>query len=277
MRLAVVQCQPPQPVTGPVPDSDPTLNERIALLKHRVADASRQGAGLLLVPEAFLSGYHIGNPASQARALPDDSAVFDVLSAMALQHRIALAIGYIGQRGPLGRNGSKLANCACLIDATGQRVLTYDKTHLFGQTDRSRFEPGGALSGVAEIDGIPVALAICYDIEFPELARSLALAGARLILVPTASMLPYDGVPLRMVPARAEENGVFIAYANYCGNEREFDYAGLSCIVGPDGLDMVRAGANPDMLIADLDPRAVDVVRGAINYHVDRRPSLYRL
>lgn len=249
----------------------------MALLERRVAEASRAGASVLMVPEAFLTGYHIGNDASRVRALPNDSAVFDALSALALQHRIALVVGYIGQRVPRDQAGPGLANCACLIDATGQRLLNYEKTHLFGQTDRSRFVPGESLSDVVVLDGMPVALAICYDIEFPELVRSLALAGARLLLVPTASMLPYDGVPLRMVPARAEENGVFIAYANYCGTERDFDYAGLSCIVGPDGLDLARAGKEPDLLIADLDARAVDVVREAINYHVDRRPELYRL
>ena len=228
---------------------------------------------MLVMPEAFLTGYHIGLPLSRQRALAPDAPVFDELSALAVAHNMALVIGYIGYQDD---QRDQLANLACVIEASGRRVLTYAKTHLFGEADRSRFAPGAHLSGICMLGEMPVALALCYDIEFPELVRSLALAGARLIVVPTASMQPYDGVPLRMVPTRAEENGIFVAYANYCGAEQEFTYSGLSCIVGPDGRDLARAGTGEEMLIADVDAGAVDPVRCAIDYHRDRRLSLYR-
>ena len=274
MRLALVQCQPPPRQNTHSPDADESLAGRLDLLNRHAEDAQRNGVDMLVLPEAFLTGYHIGLPLSRRRALPADAPVFDELSALAATRKLALVIGYIGFVDDARRD--QLANLVCVIDASGRRVLTYAKTHLFGAGDRSRFTPGAALSDVLTIANIPIAVAICYDVEFPELVRSLALAGARLIVVPTASMQPYDGVPLRMVPTRAEENGVFVAYANYCGTEQEFRYSGLSCIVGPDGRDLARAATSDEVVMADVDLAAIEPVRSAINYHSDRRLSLYR-
>ena len=58
---------------------------------------------------------------------------------------------------------------------------------------------------------------ICYDVEFPEAVRRLALAGAGLVVVPTANMEGFEAVPRLLVPARAYENGLVVAYANCCG------------------------------------------------------------
>ena len=82
--------------------------------------------------------------------------------------------------------------------------------------------------------------AICYDVEFPEAVRALALAGAELIAVPTALIRPFDIVARAIVPARAFENQVYVAYAGMCGSEAGLGYCGLSCIVGPDGQDRAR-------------------------------------
>ena len=83
-------------------------------------------------------------------------------------------------------------------------------------------------------------MAICYDVEFYELVRAYALAGAEIVLVPTVNMQPYTGIATRVVPARAEENEIYVAYANRVGSEGNFEYCGLSCVVGPDGLDHAR-------------------------------------
>ena len=116
----------------------------------------------------------------------------------------------------LGAEG-RVFNTVHLADRTGAARASYAKTHLYGAVDRAQFAPGPALAAPVELDGWKLGLAICYDIEFPEVARALALAGAEAILVPTANMLPFDGVATRLVPARAEENAVFVAYANYVG------------------------------------------------------------
>ena len=111
--------------------------------------------------------------------------------------------------------------------------------------------------------------------EFPESVRTLALAGAELVLVPTALMLPFDVVAKTIVPARAYENQFFVAYANRCGTEAAFDYCGLSCVVGPDGADLARAGRGEELIFADLDKAMLSRSRTLNPYLKDRRPELY--
>ncbi|MEY2342657.1 nitrilase-related carbon-nitrogen hydrolase [Acidithiobacillus sp. IBUN Pt1247-S3] len=60
---------------------------------------------------------------------------------------------------------------------------------------------------------------ICHDVEFPEVARTLAFSGAELMLVPTANMRSFESVADHLIPARAQENGMFVVYANYFGEE----------------------------------------------------------
>jgi predicted amidohydrolase len=68
---------------------------------------------------------------------------------------------------------------------------------------------------------------------------------------------------------------IYVAYAGLCGNEGDLGYCGLSCIVGPDGKDLARAGAAPALLFADFDPSAISKGRKANPYLSDRRMELY--
>ena len=114
-----------------------------------------------------------------------------------------------------------------------------------------------------------------YDVEFPEVTRAHADAGTDLLLAPTGLMRPFEVVARILVPARAYESQMYLAYANRCGTEGELDYCGLSCVVGPDGADLARAGAGETLLVADVDPDVLAASR-AINTHLgDRRADLY--
>ncbi len=116
------------------------------------------------------------------------------------------------------------------------------------------FAPGPGTAEIAELDGHKVGILICYDVEFPEAVRALALGGADLVLVPTANMKPYDAVSLFVVPARAFESELYVAYANRCGREGELEYMGLSCVGDPNGGNLVLAGDGEELVFADLDP-----------------------
>ncbi|KAG1648307.1 Hydrolase in pqqF 5'region [Nymphon striatum] len=149
------------------------------------------------------------------------------------------------------------------------------KAHLFGDVDRAAFSAADALCPLVQFGEWSVGLAICYDVEFPELVRAYALAGADAILVPTANMLPYIGVATRVVPARAEENEIYVAYANRVGAEGAFEYCGLSCVTGPDGVDLARAGKREEMIFADLSKDHLSQVRKSLSHIKDRRTDLY--
>ena len=128
---------------------------------------------------------------------------------------------------------------------------------------------------MVETNGLKVGLLICYDVEFPEAVRALALAGADVVAVPTALIRPFDIVARTLVPARAYENQVYIAYAGLCGSEGGLGYCGLSCIVAPDGRDLARAGDDPALLLAEIDVSAISSGRKQNPYIADRHPALY--
>jgi predicted amidohydrolase len=133
----------------------------------------------------------------------------------------------------------------------------------------------GADFPVAELGGFKIGLLICYDIEFPEPARLLALAGAEIILIPTAQMQPYEQVARHVLPARAYENQVYTAYANHSGDDDGLSYVGLSSICGPDGAVLAFAGRGEEMLFAEFSQEHLAAVRQADPFFTDRRPVLY--
>jgi len=242
----------------------------LVALDQAAARAAGEGAAILVTPEMYLTGYAIGVEALQSLAEAEDGAVWEAVGGIAERHRIALVCG-----GPRRGEDGGIYNCVQFRGPDGALRISYDKTHLFGDVDRRQFKAGDRLSAVLDIDGWALGFAICYDIEFPEVTRALALKGADTILVPTANMLPFDSVATRLVPARSEENGLYIAYANYCGADTAFEYCGLSCLTGPDGQDVARAGRESELILGDLSKNALAEARKAATYLQDRRPGLY--
>ncbi len=173
------------------------------------------------------------------------------------------------------RDHDSVYNAAQLIDRDGRRLANHRKTHLFGDIDRSAFEAGAGPPTLAELDGLRLGIVICYDVEFPENVRMLALGGADFVAVPTALMQPYTFIARSLVAARAYENQVFLAYANRCGRERELDYLALSCIIAPDGSELARAGNGEELIVAELDTALQTESRSINTYLRDRRPELY--
>ncbi|MFL4468485.1 carbon-nitrogen hydrolase family protein [Tateyamaria armeniaca] len=257
MKLALWQTRP---VSG--------IEAALKALSDVAEIAASEGADLLVTPEMYVGGYNIGAERTAAHA---DKAPFVVesLKAIAKTRGIALVAG-------LALPGNPRPYNACVaIDKTGEEVARYHKTHLFGGVDRTQFTAGDALSPVFDLNGWKVALAICYDVEFLELTRALALRGAETIICPTANMTPFDSVATRLVPARAEENAIYMAYCNYVGAEGQFAYNGLSCVAAPDGNDLVRGAEADDMLYATLDRAALNAARKAQTHLTDRRADLY--
>lgn len=260
MRIAIFQ--------GPAEPGSVARNLR--LLEERAAAAASLGARLLICPEMFLSGYSIGAEAAARLAEPADGPAFASAAAIARKTGLALLYGY-PERGA----GGAIYNAVRLVGRDGQGLADYRKCHLFGELDRAMFRAGSGPSALVDLCGVRIGLLICYDVEFPESARLLALAGADLVAVPTALMDPFEVVARTVVPARAVENQVFLAYANRCGREDELRYCGQSCVVGPDGADLARAGRGEEVILAELDLDRLAAARRDNTYLADRRPELY--
>jgi len=262
MRIAVMQTEPIL--------ADP--GTALARLDAAAGAAAKAGADILVTPEMFLSGYNIGRKRVADLAQPLDGAQLARVGALAEQRRIAIVIGF-----PERAANGTIYNAAAFFDRAGRRLSNYRKTHLYGDVDRTQFTAGDGLCQPFDFEGWKLALAICYDIEFPELARSLARQGAEAILTPTANMLPYDSVATRLVPARAQENAVYVVYANYVGSEPPFDYCGLSCICGPDGEDIARAGRDSTIIYGDISRTRLQEARRSATHLADARPDLYQI
>jgi 5-aminopentanamidase len=246
-----------------------SLSESLAALDDAAGRAAAQGAALLVTSELFLTGYALGDRMAEA-AEPADGPAARAVASLAARHRIAIAYGCPE------RDGDAVHNTVRLAGPDGATLAAYRKAHLFGDYERAVFTPGDEPVVQATVGGVRVGLLICYDVEFPEPVRAHALAGTELLVVPTALMRPYEIVPQTILPARAYENGIHIAYANRCGPEGEWDFAGLSCLAGPDGVVRARAGSGPELLIADVDPEVRRAARAETPYLDDRRPELYR-
>ena len=258
MRVALYQC-PPLPL-------EPAANlQRL----HQLAMEAK-GADLLVLPEMFMTGYNIGVEAVSTLAEVYNGEWAQQIGRIAKTAGLAIVYGY-----PERTADGQIYNAVQLIDSHGERRCNYRKTHLFGDLDRSMFSAGGDEVPVVELNGWKLGFLICYDLEFPENARRLALAGAELILVPTANMIPFDFVADVTVRSRAFENQCYVAYANYCGHEGDIHYCGQSSIAAPDGSRIAQAGLDEALIVGELDRQLMVDSRKANHYLSDRRPELY--
>ncbi|POX43340.1 carbon-nitrogen hydrolase family protein [Streptomyces sp. Ru72] len=245
-----------------------SVGENLKVLDQAAGRAAAAGAGLLVAPEMFLTGYAIGGDIARL-AEPADGDWADAIAEISSRHGLAVAYGYPE------RDGETVFNSAQLISADGTRLANYRKTHLFGCFERDHFTPGDQPVVQAELDGLRVGIMICYDVEFPENVRAHALAGTDLLVVPTAQMHPFQFVAESLVPVRAFENQMYVAYVNRVGREGEFEFVGLSTLAGPDGIARARAGRVEELVLADVDPVHLAASREANPYLKDRRPGLY--
>lgn len=239
----------------------------LATLSRTAEAAAAAGADLLLCPECWLGGYNVD---VAAVAEPADGPAAATIVALAREHGLAIVYGYAE------RTIGAFYNSAAVIGPDGKLLGHYRKTHLFGDFERVAYSPGACFSTPFAYGGFNIGLLICYDVEFPEAVRATALGGADLILIPTALTPEYGVVPDFIVPARAVENQIFVAYCNHAGEENGLAYLGGSCVTAPTGRKLAAAGEGEALLIADLDPGLIAACAATFPYRAERRPALYR-
>jgi predicted amidohydrolase len=256
MRLAILQMQ--------AKAGDTAAN--LARIERAAEDAAAQGAHLLVAPELAVTGYGAG-VAMTTLAEPADGPIAQRLAALSQRLGIALAVGFAE------RDGGSVWNSALYIDGDRPPIV-YRKAHLYGPYERGLFTPAPPTATLIEHRGISIGMLICYDVEFPETVRRLAQAGASLVIVPTA--LPVSDhselIARKMIPVRAFENQVFVAYVNHSGADPLFSFAGLSVIAAPDGSLLAEAGVEGEaLLIADIEPAEFAASAEANTYLRDLR------
>lgn len=243
--------------------------EALQRLETACAQARAQGADLIVTPEMSLTGYAIGVDDIKECAEAADGALAQAVGAIAQRLGIGIVYGY-----PEHNPGGKPFNAVQAVGPDGTRLMNYRKTHLYGELDRAQFSAGDAAPTVFDWRAWRLGLLICYDVEFPEAVRLLALQGADAVLVPTANMSGFEEVLGLLVPARACENRMYLAYVNACGTEAGLHYGGMSTVAGPGGHILTAFGTGEEMRCITLDRQAL-VHASSGSQLGARRPDLY--
>ena len=237
-----------------------TIAPNIETAERLIRSAVREGALYVQTPEntsimeletecllAAIETEEKSEPLAQLRALAKELAIW-------------LHVGSLGTK----LIGGKVANRSYLIAPDGAIAARYDKLHMFdvdlagGESYREsrNFNPGSK-AVVADLPWGRLGMSICYDLRFPGLYRALASAGADFITVPAAFTRQTGEAHWRvLLRARAIETGTFVLAACQGGlHENGRSTYGHSMIVSPWGEVLAEAGEDPQIVLADIDPR----------------------
>ena len=296
------------------------IHHNLDTLRQAATKARSVGAHLLSFPELFLSGYNTTDAAT-AHGLADRIQQNGILEEVQkVAHDVGLAIICPYPESAEVQGERRYYDSIIVFGAQGERLKNYRKTHLWGGDERHLWSFGhvhpeeGDPYSVFKVNGVNVGVLNCYEAEFPELSRILALKGAQLVVIPTAAddymilrtgektKTPYPDVEF-LIRANAYQNEMFCAYSNYRGFETAQGwevarYLGNSCLYDPHGnallsptplpphrTDQPGSGWDEDMLlIADCIPSyygpthpetLIGSEAKATHYTRDRRRDLY--
>ncbi len=236
--------------------------------------ASKADACLIVFPELYTTGYFLPPDDMRTLAQHKNGQIFQQLSQWSKELSIGVVYGYPELD---NTNGSPIYyNSAMFIDSEGHEIGNYRKQHLWVEYEPTIFKPGND-NLIVTYKGIKIGVLICFDVEFPEAVRCLALEGVQLVIVPTALTVvgEWDRISGIIIPSRAFENNIFVAYINSSSLQNGRQFLGHSCIYGPDGRPVVLAGKEDTLMLATIDTRKCEQQRKGSCYYAARRPELY--
>lgn len=228
--------------------------------------AAGAGVRLLVLPEAFLTGYC---EPCLAGDLPREDALADLLapvSAAAVAGGVTVVVST-----PLDRGGRRTMS-SVVVAPDGTVVAAYDKQHLSGY-ENDHLVPGAGGASLV-VDGWELGLSVCYDGCFPEHARAAADDGAVGYLNQAAYFPGGEHRRDLYYPARALDNGFFVVSSMLTGTCGGESFIGGSAVYDPEGRPLARLGTEEGLAVADLELSLVATTRAAHPMHTDHRPGL---
>jgi predicted amidohydrolase len=223
-----------------------------------IAKATEHQPDLVMLPEAFMHDFGTADTDLAAIAEPIDGPFVSALATQAKKHSTVVVSGMF-ETGP---DVAHAYNTVVVVGPDGGLVTSYRKTHLydsFGYRESDRLAAGDSGSVTFCVAGLTCGLMTCYDLRFPELARSLMDANAQVLLVPAA----WVRGPLKedhwktLLRARAIENTCYVLAAGQGGRK----YIGCSMVVDPMGVVVAALGEQSGLVIADVEGDRVASVR----------------
>lgn len=238
-----------------------------------IAEAARNGADLVVLPELFSTGYNLDIVGPRILDLAErvDGPTVAALRAAGRENNVYVIAGLALVKEQLP---AVAFNSSVFIDRAGELMGTFDKAHLWA-LERFYFRSGNELP-VFDTEFGKVGVMICYDMGFPEVARILALKGAELIVCPSAWCEEDHDVWNYNTQCRALENTVFLAAVNRHGREDDLYMGGHTRVCNPRGAVIAELAEEAEgILYAELDFEQLKTFRTASPYLRDRRPDLY--
>ena len=256
-----------------VATSDPAENLRKGEI--RIAEAAERESDLICFPEMWTTGF---NWTKNEEIATKQDEIIGRIAEMAKRYNIWIN----GSMLALNDQG-RVANTSILFDSGGKIAGIYRKTHLFSLLNEDKHMAAGDSLCTVDTPWGLVGLSICYDLRFPELFRTYALQGVKMVLSPMAFPYPRLAHWKVLIRARAIENQMFMVGTNQVGSEN-FEkegtqtYFGDSAIIDPWGETVLEASeTEEELLTASIDMQKVDEIRNKMQVLKDRRPDLYQL
>jgi 5-aminopentanamidase len=243
------------------------LAANVATAVRLVDLAATQDVRLLVLPEAFLTGYDVD---AFTGPLPTDADLdapwLHPLRTAAVLGDLTVVVGTA-----LVRDGRRRLS-QVVVRPDGRTTAPYDKQHLDG-VEKELFTVGDHGASI-DVDGVELGLSICYDGCFPEHAQAAARDGA-LGYLASAAYFP-GGAHRRDLyyAARAVENGMYVVLSGLTGRCGGLEFIGGSAVYDPEGRPLARLGSEEGLAIADLDPAVVATTRATHTMGADHRASL---
>ncbi len=275
VRLALVQSK-----------GFPDRNTNVDRAVDQIDRAAREGAQVICLQELFPGQYpcQAEDHRKFAEAEPIPGPTSDLLQDRARSLGVAI-VGSLFER----RAHGLYHNTAVVFDADGSQVGFYRKMHIPDDPnyyEKFYFTPGDTGFTVAKTRFATLGIGVCWDQWYPEAARLFALAGAEILLYPTAigwldEDRPQYGASQHaawetMMRSHAIANGLFVGAANRVGRESNIDFWGASFVYDPSGNLLHRAAHDQEALVlVDCDLDQIDVTRTHWPFLRDRRIDAY--
>ncbi|MGA2971221.1 MAG: carbon-nitrogen hydrolase family protein [Candidatus Bathyarchaeia archaeon] len=240
----------------------------LATIEALARRVGRREADIVCFPELATTGYSLNRRwRDYSETIPGPTS--NRLARLAREFGFYLICG-IAERDSESR---RIFDSAVLISPAGNCVGVYRKIHLWA-TERRFFTPGRRFPVFRTKFG-KIGIGICYDLEFPEPARAMALQGAEIIFFSSAQPSPMENHVDTYVRSRAAENCVFVAHSNRIGREGRMVFFGQSQIVSPTCRVLARKDAGQGFAVARVDFRSSRRMRKTLPYLQQRVPSAY--
>jgi omega-amidase len=233
-----------------------------------IDEAMTEKPDIIVLPELWTTGYDL----TRLEQIADKDAgnTIRFLRNAAIKYQVHFVGGSVANQGEKG-----VKNTLLIINKKGELVHSYSKLHLFKLMDEHLYLEAGDQEGLFELEGLTFSGVICYDIRFPEWIRTHTAKGAEALFVvaewPAARLAHWRALLI----ARAIENQCFVIACNRSGSDPNNEFAGHSMIINPWGEVIAEAGANEEIVSAEIELDLVKDIRKQIPIFKDRRPDLY--